>query len=84
MTDLEEIARSLGELHGKIDGIDGKLDDQRDDLADHEERDRQDFAVMHRRVTRNETKVSWVIGVGTGLSAIGAFILAWVRGDLTG
>ena len=83
MTDLADIARSIGELHGKLDGIDGKLDDQKADLNSHEERDRQDFATLHHRVTRNETKVSWIIGVGTALSAVSAGVLAWLKGDLT-
>jgi hypothetical protein len=84
MTDLAQISRSLGELHGKVDGIDKKLDAQKLDLDSHEERDRQDFATLHSRVTRNEKKTSWIIGVGSGLTAVSAAVLAWLKGDLTG
>ncbi len=75
-----ELAKALSELTaglGRIDERTVAIHDAQQDLTDamraHEDRNREDFGVVHSRVSRVEKKQSWMLGVGSTVMGIVIF-----------
>lgn len=75
-----DLAKELSDLNASLGRIDERtiaIHDAQKDMADaftsHENQNREDFKIVHSRVSRVEKKQSWMLGVGSAVMGIIVF-----------
>ncbi len=70
---LSDLNESLGRIDERCVAIHDAQRDMADGMKDHEDRNREDFKIVHGRVSRVEKKQSWMLGIGSALMGVVVF-----------
>jgi hypothetical protein len=84
LMDSEQRAATLARIDERTEAILTRMDQHVKAFEAHEERDRQDFKDVNKRIGAVERKQNWMIGVGTTAVFCIGIVLGIVRKVFTG